>query len=134
MHYHTGTYKVTTGPASEPISASEAKNYLKVDASTDDSLITALIQAARESCEKYLGMALITQTITERYYGFHPCGLRLSVSPLISVSSVSYLDSGGDSQALSTDVYGVMDYEKPPFIYLKYGQVWPVTYSQPVPD
>ena len=128
--YETGTYKVTTGPASEPISTSEAKTYLKVDNSTDDSLITALIQAARESCEKYLQMALISQTITERFNGFQNYGLRLSISPLISVTSVSYLDSGGGSQTLSTDYYGVADYEKPPLIYLKYGQTWPVVYSQ----
>lgn len=128
--YETGTYKVTTGPASEPISLTEAKTYLKVDNTTDNDLITALIQAARESCEKYLQMALISQTITERFNGFYNYGLRLSISPLISVTSVSYLDSGGDSQILSTDYYGVADYEKPPLIYLKYGQTWPTTYSQ----
>lgn len=128
--YKTGTYKVTTGPASEPLTASEAKLYLKVDASTDDALITSLIQAARESCEKYLQMALISQTITEKFYCFKPYGLRLSVSPMISVSSVAYLDSGGNSQTLSTDIYGVKDGEKPPLIYLKYGQVWPATYAQ----
>ena len=36
-------YSVVTPAASEPITLTEAKNFLRVDGSDDDALITALI-------------------------------------------------------------------------------------------
>lgn len=47
----------------EPISATEAKSWLKVDFSTDDTLIGMLITAVREAAEKYTGLSLIAKTI-----------------------------------------------------------------------
>ena len=128
--FQTGTYQVTTGPASEPFTTSEVKNYLKVDSSTDDTFIDSLIQAARESAEKYAQLALISQTVTEKFDCLHAYGLRLSVSPLISVTSISYLDSGGNSQTLSTDYYDTDTYLRPPLIFRKYGATFPTTYAQ----
>ena len=53
-------WKVTTAPVNEPWTLSDVKNYLKVDTSADDTLITTLISAARQAAESYLNMALIT--------------------------------------------------------------------------
>nr|MBP6771228.1 head-tail connector protein [Reyranella sp.] len=51
--------KVVTAPAIEPITLTEAKLHCKVDLSTDDDLITALIVAAREEIERRTWRALI---------------------------------------------------------------------------
>lgn len=48
---------------SEPITSTEAKNWLKVDFSTDDTLINMLITAVREAAERYTGLALIAKTV-----------------------------------------------------------------------
>ena len=48
---------------SEPISSTEAKSWLKVDFSTDDTLIGMLITSVREQAEKYTGLGLIEKTI-----------------------------------------------------------------------
>jgi hypothetical protein len=40
-------------PSAEPITLKEAKDFLRVDDSADDLLITSLIQAAREACEVF---------------------------------------------------------------------------------
>lgn len=48
-----------TQPAVEPVSLSEAKTHLRVDTSTDDSYITALVKAAREWVEEYLDRSLV---------------------------------------------------------------------------
>ena len=53
---------LSAAPATEPITLTEAKLWLKVDDSTDDDLITALIIAARQACEDYTHRSLITQT------------------------------------------------------------------------
>ena len=63
-------YSVVTPAASEPITLTEAKNFLRVDGSDDDTLISALISAAREMCESYCRRILVTTTIVEYFDGF----------------------------------------------------------------
>lgn len=127
-------YKVSVAPASEPLTASEVKTYLKVDVSTDDSLITAIITAAREMVEAYTGRKLISQTIVQKWDDFPRTDserfLRLAVGPLGTLSSLAYVDTAGASQTLASTVYGVDDYENPARIYLKYAQTWPDVYDE----
>lgn len=52
----------SVAPAAEPLLLADVKLHLRVEHSADDTLITALIQAAREQAESYTGRALITQT------------------------------------------------------------------------
>lgn len=122
-------YRVTTQPASEPVSLVEAKLHLKVDYSTDDDLITALIIAAREQAENYTLRKLLPQTITEKFNGL-TSPLELSCTPLRAITSFTYLDENGDSQALSTGLCVLEDYRDLPAISLKNSQVWPTTLAQ----
>lgn len=55
-------YTLVTAPAAEPVTLAEAKEHARVDDSTDDAYITALITAAREMVERQTGRCLITQT------------------------------------------------------------------------
>jgi len=56
--------------AAEPITLAQARLHLKLDTSgsppshPDDTLVTALIAASRESAEKYTGLAIANQTYT----------------------------------------------------------------------
>lgn len=129
--YQSGTYRVTVEPASEPLSLSEVKAWLKVDSSTDDDLIDILIASARQEVERYCQLALLPQTIVETFDHFYSYGLRLSVSPLISVSGITYLPPGENSAAtLSTDLYGVHPSERPPLVYRKAYATFPTVESQ----
>ena len=47
----------------EPITTSEAKSWLKVDFTTDDTLIGMLITSVREQAERYTGLGLIAKTV-----------------------------------------------------------------------
>lgn len=51
-----------TPPAAEPLSLTEAKAFLRVEHSDDDTLIAALIAAARGHVEAFARCALIAQT------------------------------------------------------------------------
>ena len=130
--------KVTVAPATEPLTSTEVKLHLKVDYTTDDDLITDLIQAAREVCEDYLNRKLITQTVQETF----PCfpmearnspyaQLRLTWSPLISVSTVEYQASAGTYTELSSDNYTVADYQVPAVIMPAYNSTWPTAIEYP---
>ena len=45
--------KTVSEPAVEPVTLAEAKTHCRVDTSTDDAYLSALIKAAREYCEAY---------------------------------------------------------------------------------
>lgn len=122
-------WKVTTAPATEVWTLSEVKNYLKVDTSADDTLITTLLQSAREVAERYLNQALITQTITEKLDRLSNPTIYLSVSPVISVSSFQYADSQNTTQPYNASNYIVDTFEKPARLSLAYGKTWPTLYG-----
>lgn len=122
-------WKVTTAPAKEVWTLSEVKNYLKVDTSADDTLITTLLQSAREVAERYLNQALITQTITEKLDRLNSPVIYLSVSPVISVSSFQYADSQNTSQTYNAANYIVDTFEKPARLSVAYGKTWPTLYG-----
>ena len=55
--------KVTSAPAVEPVTVSEAKRHLRVDWDEDDEYIADLITASREWLESRTSRALITQSL-----------------------------------------------------------------------
>lgn len=122
-------WKVTTAPTKEVWTLSEVKNYLKVDTSADDTLITTLLQSAREVAERYLNQALITQTITEKLDRLNSPVIYLSVSPVISVSSFQYADSQNTTQTYNASNYIVDTFEKPARLSVAYGKTWPTLYG-----
>ena len=122
-------WKGTTAPVNEPWTLSDVKNYLKVDTSADDTLITTLISAARQAAESYLNMALITQTVTEKLDRLNSPTLYLSVSPVISVSNFQYADSQNTTQTFASTNYVVDTFSKPARLSLAYGKTWPTLYG-----
>jgi uncharacterized phiE125 gp8 family phage protein len=51
------------GEITEPVTLTEAKNFCKIDISTDDDLINVLITAARQMCEAYTGVGFVEHEI-----------------------------------------------------------------------
>lgn len=86
-----------TAPATEPVTLAEAKTHLRVDYSTEDAYITALIVAAREYCEQITGRCLAQRTFTATLDEFPAYGADIVVprAPLVSVQSLSYRDGNG---------------------------------------
>lgn len=54
----------TNESQTEPVSVTEAKNWLKIDVPDDDPLLTTLITGARQDCESFLNISLIERTVT----------------------------------------------------------------------
>ena len=117
-------YKITDGPDVEPITLDEAKLNMKVYCDADDDLITALIVAARRSCEDYENRAYITQTITLKRETL-PSQIILPRPNLQSVTSIVYIDDGGDLQTLDSGLYDVDVYREPGQVVRAYGENYP---------
>lgn len=98
------SWAVSSGPASEPLTASEVKTWLKVTATADDTLITNLIVAARQAVENYCNIKLISQTIVEYFDAFPESrGELLLRFPLVSsITSVAYVDTDGANQTFTS--------------------------------
>lgn len=89
-------YKVTTAPVLFPFTTAYVKTWLKIPASvtSEDTLVDDLVKTAVSEAEQGTGRALLTQTIEDYFDCWQSCGLRLSVAPIQSVTSVSYLSGG----------------------------------------
>lgn len=120
---------VTTAPALEPITDSEAKAHCRIEESAEDTLVSVWVKAARMEAEELLGRSLITQT-RKQYLDWFPCAIELLYGPVLTVTSIAYVDTAGDSQALAGSVYQLSTTSEPACIVEAYGQSWPVTRDQ----
>ena len=121
---------LVTAPSVEPVSLSQAKAHMRVEHTADDALIETLIETARREAEGYLRCALISQQWDLRLDAFADV-MEIELPPLITVDSISYLDSDGNSQTLATSVYDADIYRRPGRVTLGYGQSWPSTRATP---
>lgn len=128
-------HALTVAPALEPVTLAEQRLHSVIDADlTDDNdLITELIATARVKLEELTGRAFIEQTRTFKIDQF-PSGdepIYLPRPPLISVTSISYVDENGASQTLTvTTDYKVDSTSEPARIVPAYGVSWPSTRSE----
>lgn len=121
--------KVTSAPATEPITLTVAKSHLKVDSSDEDDLLTILIQSARETVENFTNRSLITQTRTMKLDEFPKCShIDLINGPVQSVTSVYYYnDDDSNTLLASSDYYTDLDSGIP---RIKIINSWPGTYDR----
>lgn len=123
--------RLVTAPATEPVTLAEAKAHLRLEHDLDDTYVTTLIQAARQHAEEVCWRGMISQTWEVVLSAFPSCdSLELPHGALASITSVTYTDTDGDSQTLSTDVYEADTVSVPGRIRLKYGQSWPGSRTQ----
>jgi uncharacterized phiE125 gp8 family phage protein len=118
------TVRVVTPPASEPVTIAEAKAQLNIGASDDshDTELSALIAAAREEWERDTSTALITRTLEHRLPRFLGI-VTLTVRPVVSISSVKYIDTAGAEQTVSAADYYLDDDQ----LWFKNAFVFPTT-------
>jgi len=82
----------TVAPTFEPVTVAVAKNHLRVDISTDDTLIGTLITAAREYVELFTGQSFIQRTYRADLADFADA-IRLPRGPVLAITSVKYYDT-----------------------------------------
>src|SRR5512139_2523227 len=119
---------LVTSPTKEPVTLSQAKAHLRVDASDDDALIESLITVAREHVENITRRALFTQKWDYSLKGW-PCSdaFKLPFGNLFSVTSVKWKDDDGTETTLTvtTDYLVETNGDQCGRIVLPYGDTWP---------
>ncbi len=99
---------LVTAPTDTAVNLAEAFEFLRIDdEDTDEALMYRLIRAATSEVEEYTGRALMSQTWDLKLDGWWRWTLDLPKAPLQSVTSVTYLDTAGDSQTWASSNYVV---------------------------
>lgn len=128
-----GSLTLVTAPTVEPVSLAEAKDHLRVDGDDEDTLIEALVGAARAWVEETYGRALTTQTWDLALNGFPRCRwISIPRAPLQSVTSLTYYDEDlSTSTVFSSANYQVDTLRTPGVLALKNNVFWPTDTLRP---
>ena len=117
-------YTVDTAAAAVLITTADAKAFLKVDISDDDTLIDNLVSAATESAQEYTNRFFIDTTLLQ--YGTKFSDLtELLKSPVDSITHIKYYDSDNVQQTLSSSVYSLIPAIEPSLISLSGRESYP---------
>lgn len=121
---------LSIAPAQEPVDLDTVKAHLRIDGDDDDAMLSSLITAARMMAEQITGRSLITQTWAYKLDEWPEDSLVLPKPPVQSVTSITYLDSAGDSQVWDSAEYGVYFDDWCSRVAPIYGGSWPTPQSQ----
>ncbi|PQO33150.1 hypothetical protein C5Y96_09835 [Blastopirellula marina] len=118
---------IVTPPDGLPVSLEQAKAQCHIDDSytAEDDVLTRLIKAAWNYTETFQARTLLTTTYAQKY-DYFPYEFRVNPK-LQSVSSITYIDSSGDTITLDSDLYEFDEHAKPGVIYPEFNMCWPST-------
>ena len=142
------SYRDLSAPTVEPVSLTQAKAHLRVTASIDDALITTLITASRQYCEKLTNRAFFNRRmrLTLDYFPWPGWGsttgstandyfmhwyyrgltIRIPKPATVSVESLSYIADDGVTQiTIDPANYNVDLISEPARISPTPGYTWP---------
>ena len=132
------TPKVIVAPVAEPITVAEARTHLEAQPyedsdvdPLDDAMIEAMLSAARESCEDFLGLSLATKTLEIALDTFPTDGeaVDLPFGPVREILSVMW---GDDSdQELDLADFVLDNYRSPDQLRATATSGWPSVTSYP---
>lgn len=121
--------KIITEPVKEPVTLHDLKSHLRIDSSDEDTLIASLGRAARRYCEGYTSRSFINTVADFTFDGFPSgsCPIVIHRAPLVSIASITYLDSAGDSQTWASSSYRVDLNSEPGRVEVAFGEAYPTT-------
>lgn len=79
-----------------PFTPSEVKKWARIDTSDDDTIVLALINAARRKCEHYTGISFITRTVTAILNNSNG-GIFLPYGPVAEDADITLTDLDGNT-------------------------------------
>jgi uncharacterized phiE125 gp8 family phage protein len=120
--------RLVTPPSTdtEPVLVNDVRNMpgMRLDTMDDDVELAGLISDAREACENYTRMSLMTQTwdLVLDAAGY---SIDLPRPPLASVTGIYVTDDAGVETTVDPTTYRVDTVTTPGRVFLKPGYSWP---------
>lgn len=124
-------FSIVTAPTSEPLTAEEVMEYLRLPDAGEVATLSNLIAEARDFLEGELDMQLMPATLELHLHRF-PCSgeaIRLRRPPIVAVTSIEYVDSDGQTQTVEAADYRLDRRALPPRIYPV--DTWPTADDRP---
>lgn len=136
-------YTLVTAPATEPVSLTDVKTYLRIDSTADDAVLAILIASARRAAEEYTKRAFITQTwqlVMDSFGEDYQCqpgynsplaaifnnrgqSIQLSRQPIQSITDIKTKDSTNTESTVASATYALdTDAGR---VLLNSGYTWP---------
>lgn len=109
------------------MSAAEAKAWLRLTDTQEDTKVASLVRAATDLVETICRRDFVQRTRALRLPCFPAGAIVLPRPPLRSVTSVAYVDTAGDLQTWAASNYQVDAYAEPGTVRPVYGVSWPAT-------
>jgi uncharacterized phiE125 gp8 family phage protein len=120
---------LVVGPSGSVISLDEVKEHLRADDSThENDLITSLVSAVVQNLDGWNGAlrrALLTQTWAESFRYLSGTRVPLRLAPVIGITSITYYDSDGNQQTLSSSAYRLQKAGGEAYVELDSDASWP---------
>lgn len=102
--------ELVTDASVEPVTLSEMKDFMKVDLTDEEDMITSMIESARVSIEKYCGIGLITKTY-DYYFDKAEDVIKIPLPPLQSVTTFVYNNLSYTETEISSSNYKVFTFD-----------------------
>lgn len=122
-------YAISDRSAELPVSLELTRMHLRnEDLRVDDALVRALILSATQNIEAQYGIALLEQTVVQTHNAFPASSdtpMLLRIAPLLSVTSIAYIDAAGATQTWNASQYTSGRFNNTAFIVPKIGYSWP---------
>jgi uncharacterized phiE125 gp8 family phage protein len=117
-------FTVITPPTLEPVTLAEFKDAARIDVTDADGLLAGYLITARRWAEDLCGLALMTQTL-DAYFDCFERYLTIPRGQVQSVTSVSYIDTAGATQTVSSTYYALDNRSRPNVVELLPRYTWP---------
>ena len=104
MNYILGDIQTTSNLSTEPVTVSEAKSFMKITFSTDDTIIQGLITSARMLLEKFTGVSFGAKSYTVTME-VNDCWIDLPYGPVDSIDSVTQIEGIGSTEVLTSGTH-----------------------------
>ena len=126
-------YKLVGTVTTEPVSLEQARLQIGLDAAdtSSDTMLTALITAAREYVENYTNRVLVSTTWQAFMDSFDTRHIELFKLPVTAIASVKYYNSSNLLTTLDTTKYVTDLISEPARLLPISGYDWPDTYDRP---
>ena len=96
------TVNTGTNTSSDVLSTADAKSWMKVDDSSEDSLISAIVGESINFVEQQYGFQLIEKTVTVEYE-FYGKQVNLPLYPVTNITSVKTIDQENTETTLTVN-------------------------------